>query len=65
MNKRFIERIRALSPNEQRVEVAKKLKQLESDTDFLKKISRVLSSPGGKLKLSDWDRPDLDVMKHV
>lgn len=65
MNKRFIERIMKLPQDEQRVEVANKLKQLENDTDFLKKISRVLSNPRGKLKLSDWDRPDLDVMKHV
>jgi len=55
----------SLPVDEQRVEVAKKLKQIERDYEFLKKISRTLSNPRGKLKLSDWDRPDLDVMKNV
>lgn len=63
MTKKFIEKIMTLSVDEQREEVAKKLKQTETNYEFLKKLSRVLANPKGRLKLEDWYRPDLDKMK--
>lgn len=53
----------ALPVDQQREEIAKRIKQIESDYEYLKKLSRILANPKEKLKLEDWYRPDLDKMK--
>lgn len=53
----------SLPVDEQRMEIAKKIKQTEADYEYLKKLSRTLANPKAKLKLEDWYRPDLDKMK--
>ncbi len=52
-----------MSQEQQRVWIQKELKKAEARFEALKKISQRMALPGGRLKLEDWDRPDLIQLK--
>lgn len=57
------EKVKKMSPDEQRAWVKNELNKAEKKFMFLRSISQRLAQPGGKLKLEDWDRPDLIQLK--
>lgn len=62
MQRKFIESLLSLTPEEQRAHVAKELKKAEKKSEDLRRLSRFLQK-GEKIKLDDWYRPDLDKLK--
>lgn len=58
------EKLKKMTIDEQREWVRIQMKKAEAKFLFLKKISSKLALPGGRLKLEDYDRPDLEQLKN-